>query len=112
METTTPAAATTPAAHIVGLPLEIPSSGRGKIAALDGDIRKELNVRLEDGQQAPEILPWLNGLHEVQEILKHGFKGVPISPQNLSAWRRGGFLFWLWQAELRQDTHLLREGTE
>jgi hypothetical protein len=112
METTIPGAATTPADHIAGLPLEIPSSGRGKIAALDGDIRKELNVRLEDGQQAPEILPWLNGLHEVREILKHGFKGVPISPQNLSAWRRGGFLFWLWQAELRQDTHLLREGTE
>jgi hypothetical protein len=30
-------------------------------------------------------------LHEVREVLARHFNGAPISKQNLSAWRQGGF---------------------
>jgi len=68
---------------------------RGKIARLPRSVRDQLNVRLDDGQEAEQILPWLNNLPEVQIILAKHFGGAPISPQNLSGWRQGGFQEWL-----------------
>lgn len=68
---------------------------RGKIARLPADVREQLNQRLFDGHAAPAILPWLNGLPPVQELLASQFAGEPISPQNLSNWRRGGYQRWL-----------------
>jgi hypothetical protein len=68
---------------------------RGKIARLPRSIRDELNVRLDDGQDADQVLPWLNELPEVRDVLKQHFNGAPISPQNLSGWRQGGFNEWL-----------------
>ena len=41
----------------------------GKIGWLSKVIREELNRRLEDGQQGPEILTWLNGLPKVKAML-------------------------------------------
>jgi hypothetical protein len=68
---------------------------RGKIARLPRSIRDQLNVRLDDGQDADQILPWLNDLPEVREVLAKHFNGANISPQNLSGWRQGGFQEWL-----------------
>jgi hypothetical protein len=68
---------------------------RGKIARLPRSIREQLNVRLDDGQDAAQILPWLNALPEVRDSLARHFNGAPISAQNLSAWRQGGFNEWL-----------------
>ncbi len=76
------------------------SQRRGKIARLPRAIREQLNCRLDDGLEASEILPWLNDLPEVRQIVIQRFNGVPISPQNLSAWRQGGFQEWLLQREL------------
>ena len=59
----------------------------GKIARLPKSIREKLNRRLEDGQPASEILPWLNALPRVQKILAAQFAGAPIKAQNLSNWR-------------------------
>ncbi len=66
----------------------------GKIARLPETIRHQLNRRLADGQPAQAILPWLNGLAPVQAVLKQHFQSRPITPQNLSEWRRGGFALW------------------
>ncbi len=66
----------------------------GKIARLPQPIRDQLNHKLEDGVGGPEILAWLNGMWKVQEILGLRFGGEPISPQNLSVWRQGGFVDW------------------
>jgi len=66
----------------------------GKIATLPSDIRDELNLRMENGEQGEELLAWLNGLPQVKDRLKGGFDGVPISKQNLSEWRLGGFREW------------------
>jgi hypothetical protein len=70
-------------------------AGRGKIARLPGDIRDQLNQRLLDGQSASAILPWLNDLAPVKAVLAAQFTGEPVTPQNLSNWRIGGFQHWL-----------------
>jgi hypothetical protein len=66
----------------------------GKIAKLTSTLRDDLNVRMANGEDGPELLAWLNGLPEVQESLKAHFGGVPISKQNLCEWRQGGFREW------------------
>lgn len=67
----------------------------GKVARLPHKIREEVNQRLLDGQTSREILPWLNEQPEVQQDCELHWEGVPISAQNLSAWRLGGFKKWL-----------------
>jgi hypothetical protein len=76
------------------------SQRRGKIARLPRSVRDQLNIRLDDGQEADDILPWLNALPEVQKVITERFNGVGVSPQNLSAWRQGGFKEWLLQHQL------------
>jgi hypothetical protein len=82
----------------------------GKIGALPADIRSELNRRLERGEGGPELLAWLNGLPEVVEILKDNFGGLPINKQNLSAWRKGGYLEWQTRQELTEAAAALTQG--
>jgi hypothetical protein len=65
-----------------------------KIARLPRQVRDELNRRLDDGELGPVILPWLNALPAVQQILKDHYKGVEVSDQNLSTWRETGFCEW------------------
>jgi hypothetical protein len=72
----------------------------GKIARLPQPHRDQLNRRLADGQPANEILPWLNNLPDVRQILAQQFAGRPISPQNLSEWRAGGYQEWRAQQEI------------
>lgn len=74
-------------------------SRKGKIARLPAAIREELNRRLLDGQPASTILPWLNALPETAAILSAHFHGEPISPQNLTEWRQGGYTEWLAQRQ-------------
>jgi hypothetical protein len=81
----------------------------GKIARLTRQLRNELNQRLERSEPGPKLLAWLNALPEVKELLKDEFDGIPISTQNLSEWRRGGFLEWLGRRELCGQAQDLRE---
>ncbi|HEY2083009.1 MAG TPA: hypothetical protein VGI88_09510, partial [Verrucomicrobiae bacterium] len=67
----------------------------GKIAQLPKEIRDQLNQRLQNGKQGPEILAWLNQLPETKKLLAEKFDATPISKQNLSEWRRGGYEEWL-----------------
>jgi len=75
----------------------------GKIARLPREIRVQLNIRLEDGLDAQSILPWLNALPEVRSALSRHFGGRPVTPQNLSEWRHGGFQEWLARRDLRAE---------
>ena len=87
----------------------------GKIAHLPRSIRDSLNERLDRSQPAYQILPWLNGFEEVQEIIKEDFDSVLISEQNLSQWRQGGFQEWLVRRELcleAGDVTELAEGMQ
>ena len=67
----------------------------GKIARLPSRIRNELNQRLLNNEPASEMLPWVNGLQETQQILLAQFGKAEINAQNLSEWRQGGYVDWL-----------------
>jgi hypothetical protein len=67
----------------------------GKTARLPREIREELNVRLNNGEMGTELVEWLNGLPAVRTVLEAKFQGRPISPQNLSEWKQGGYKDWL-----------------
>jgi hypothetical protein len=75
-------------------------SRNGKIAHLPRNVRNEINERLENGEEGQVLLDWLNGLPIVDNILKQNFDGAPITKQNLSEWRQGGFREWKVRQEL------------
>lgn len=81
----------------------------GKIAQCPAIVKRELNRRLDDGELAPTILPWLNGLPDVQAMLAAKFEGVAISPQNLTEWRQGGYKDHLADLEAVENTKRLAE---
>ena len=66
----------------------------GKIARLPQAVREQLNQRLQDGEQGQRLLAWLNALPAVQAVLQSDFASEPITKQNLSQWRRGGYRDW------------------
>jgi hypothetical protein len=82
----------------------------GKIARLPDDIRQELNDRLSNGEEGPQLLAWLNALPETRELLDEDFNGVPISKQNLSEWRQGGYREWCVQDDLHGAALEFSEG--
>jgi hypothetical protein len=88
----------------------------GKIARLPRYIREELNARLREGEQGKQLVQWLNALKPVQEILSDQFHSSPISEQNLSEWKQGGFQDWLrhqdsleWVKRLQEESGELAE---
>ena len=92
--------------------LQIMNARNGKIARLPRSVREELNERLEQSEQSPQLLSWLNALPEVKKILQNDFAGLPISPQNLSQWRQGGFQEWLARRDLCEDALEVRRLAE
>lgn len=62
-------------------------------------LRDELNRRLANGEPGTRLVAWLNALPEVRALLARDFAGRPVSEQNLSEWKQGGFRDWL----ARQD---------
>lgn len=79
----------------------------GKIAHLPHATRELLNNRLLESQPGREIVDWLNSLPEVQQVLDRHFEGRPISEQNLSEWRQGGFSDWITHQEALLSTVIL-----
>ena len=83
----------------------------GKIARLPRKIRHQLNHRLADGQSAETLLPWLNDLPAAKTLLATDFAGQPITKQNLSQWRTGGFAQWEARQDLLADAQDLAEDS-
>ena len=75
---------------------------RGKIGRLSADLREQLNQRLADGETGDPLLEWLNALPAVRDMLCREFAGHPITQQNLSNWRVGGYQHWLQRQERHQ----------
>ncbi len=85
----------------------------GKIARLPKEIRQKLNERLNEGETAKGLVAWLNGLAEVQAILASAFGGLPIREQNISEWRKGGYLDWKQRrAAIEVAVHLAKEAAQ
>jgi hypothetical protein len=66
----------------------------GKIAHLPFQIREELNIRLANGEPGNRLVEWLNTHPAVNEVIHNCFGGRPVSEQNLSEWRNGGYEQW------------------
>jgi hypothetical protein len=85
----------------------------GKIARLPRSIRNQLNRRLQDGEQAKNLVQWLNSLPDVQAVVQVEFNGRQIRAQNISEWRKRGFREWqLQQDALEQVPLVVTEATE
>lgn len=80
------------------------SARNGKIARLPRSVRTEVNTRLDNGETGPKIIGWLHTLPEVLAVLDEHFHEEPISPQNLSEWRKGGYAEWLKRKEQLENT--------
>jgi hypothetical protein len=81
----------------------------GKIARLPLAVREQLNMRLLDGEDGRVLLEWLNSLPVTKTVLDRHFKGEPISDQNLSIWRGGGFAEWMEEQEHIEKVKRLSE---
>ena len=101
--------------------LKLPVKSRiGKVARLPKPIRDELNHRLDNGADGPELLAWLNALPEVQKVLAKKFNGRPLTKHNLSDWRRGGYADWAdthdgrlqWQDLIERGLELNQDGAD
>jgi hypothetical protein len=71
------------------------ATGNGKVERLPWEIREEVCRRLRDNQPGSKIIAWLHSLPEVLQVLDEYFGEEPISPQNLSNFRQGGYRRWL-----------------
>jgi hypothetical protein len=72
----------------------------GKIGRLPGNLQHEINLRLLNGSEGPELLAWLNSLPAVRDVLDRKFGGREINHQNLTAWRSGGYREWKFKRDL------------
>jgi hypothetical protein len=63
----------------------------GKIARLPAHVRAGLNERMRNGESGRRLVAWLNGHPEVKQTLAWDFQGRPITEQNISEWRKGGY---------------------
>ena len=84
------------------------TSRTSKIGRLPKTLRHQLGLRIEDNHSGVDLVQWLNGLPEVQEIIADQFNGSPISEQNLSDWKQSGHLDWLrHEAAVESARHFL-----
>jgi len=86
---------------------DLPNTHNGKIGGIPAKYREELCRRIYNGERAPTLLPWLNGLPEAQEVCRNQYDGEPINAQNLSNWRGGGYQKWLAEQQAIKRTQEL-----
>ena len=84
----------------------------GKIARLPRWIRNRLNQRLDNGEEGKKLVRWLNRLPEVRAVMAESFAGKPVTEQNLSDWRAGGFAEWAQRQEFLEQARELAEEAE
>jgi len=80
-------------------------SRTAKIHLFPRHIREELNHRIECSLSAPELTAWLNSLPAVQTICNECYNGDPVTIQNVSSWRRTGFLEWYVRQQFYDRVH-------
>jgi len=80
------------------MPSPIDPVRKGKIGRMPVALRNEVNRRLHENESANKILAWLNAQPEAILVLD-SFGEEPVTPQNLSEWRNGGFRDWLARRE-------------
>jgi hypothetical protein len=82
---------------------------KGKIGRCPPQIREEVCRRLHEGQTGRKICAWLNEHPDVLRVLDENFGEEPVTEQNLSEWRKGGFRKWLERREQIENTKQLAD---
>ncbi len=85
---------------------KLPGARKGKVARLPVLIREGINLRFLNGEPGSKIIAWLHGLPEVLSVLDE-IGEEPITPQNLTDWRQGGYRDWMLRRERLEETKLL-----
>ena len=85
---------------------DAPITRKGKIARLPAAIRESLNHLLFNGARGPKIITWLHSQEEVLRVLDEEGE-EPITAQNLSEWRKGGYAEWLARRERVEEIKIL-----
>jgi hypothetical protein len=84
----------------------------GKIARLPKKIRDQLNRRLQDSWTGPKLVEWLNTLPQVRRVMREQFHGQPVTEQNISHWREGGYADWLQHQETQAQLRWMVERSD
>jgi len=82
----------------------------GKIARLSLEIRERLNHRLSDGEPGNRLVEWLNSVPDVMQVMAEQFEGRPITENNLSEWRAGGYEEWTTLHSFLDETRVLSKN--
>src|SRR6478672_8337050 len=85
---------------------------KGKIARLPRHIRDYLNRQLDDGEPANHLVQWLNAQPDAVRVLEEEFDGRPITEQNLSDWKQGGYLDWQLHQETREWVRVVADEAD
>lgn len=85
------------------------SARTGKIARLPAALRAEVNHRLHAGEPASKIIAFLHTQEATLRVLDDYFSEQPISPQNITEWRQGGYRDWLRTRERIERTKELSD---
>jgi hypothetical protein len=78
----------------------------GKIGRLPAKIRETINTMIRNGKPPREIADWANGNVQARQILDRYFDGDPITENNVSRWKAGGYAGW--ESE-QEDAQILLE---
>jgi hypothetical protein len=86
-------------------------SPNGKIARLPHHIRQEIHLRLRNGEKGRRIVPWLNSIPEVRQVVAAEFGGRPVNENNLSQWKKRSHRLWLLQqAALAESNQFIADS--
>ena len=80
---------------------------QGKISRLPHALREAVNLRIHDNETAGVILSWLNAEKDAIRTWDMYFEGEAATPQNLSAWRAGGYAEWCGRKERTENLKTL-----
>jgi hypothetical protein len=70
-----------------------------KIALLSEEVRRQVNHRLQKGENAGQLLEWLNALPEPQAALAAESRNPTFNQEDVSNWKQGSYRDWLAQRE-------------
>jgi hypothetical protein len=85
---------------------------KSKIARLPNAIREELNQRLLNGEEGKNLVQWLNSLPKVRAVMQAKFEGHPITEQNVSDWKQGGYVAWEAGQRMLDTVWSVMDGTK
>ena len=86
----------------------------GKIARLPHNIREQLNRRLRDNVPGTKICEWVNRLPACKKVCaefarRSGSAKSPVTVNQVSEWRRGGYQDWLREQQMLEESRELRQ---